>query len=334
MIEELGNAARINLLKSVFACAIRNKDDEHAKETIEFFRSAFLDPTVVPLLSSRSGGVTVLYETPQKKEMIKPVQAELAKALMELYATIPFYKDMMLGPVFLETKRIMLSEIAKSWREADDEKWAEEIVLFFAALEMSHHFTKEKEMVLSVVRDCLREGFSPSRLTTHFLSVSKSGMKLLFRSEIEQAIVIACVRRKLRSPYSKMVSEMEIMQRLDGCSSGAFDYVAKIAQETAALDAEIRKLFEEIRKHNYLYYGVNISYNGMDHIRIDAFIRDNASEKEMKVFFEKVSLEIKAWKKAAEGRSSCRVTLNAVITSSSHAAMKNEVLDTFRSDTI
>ncbi|MFZ2626507.1 MAG: hypothetical protein WAX81_02375 [Candidatus Moraniibacteriota bacterium] len=317
MIEKLNSAKRIEVMKAIFVRASHGLDEIRSIEALEFFRAALYDSVLIPLLVRNGEGARSLPVNADTMTAKGIAQSALTKALMQLYAKLPL-RSQAAKPTLLESKRWMLQEIGKSWRETEDEELTNEICLFFANIEVPQKFNEEKKMILDVVRNVLQEGFSVSRIMSQIILIPTPMRTSRLDLEIKQILAVARVRNKMRGnlPSSSLEidREMRILQQMDGCSTGAFDYIAGISKEIRAFDVQTRELAAMIIKANSSFWAssVLVTYLNPRHIIIDenVFVSESRyQESVMNERFKCSKSKILAWKKDND----CAVVLNVNI---------------------
>jgi len=280
-IHVLNRAERI---KEVFRTACNENDDKSALQYFSWFLKAVDDENLLYLVSEDGDSKGLPYSDEVKKAKLN-AQATKTRMTMELYNELPTYgvgqarefiaedETKLVNvdiPVLLKTKRAMLTEVAEWWGTTKNEKEADKILDFLC--QVPTPFEEEEKMRLDVIRKATHLNFPVPRLTRQFLSLAPPAEGFYDeRSKRNIARILAIART--RNKDEKLFQELMVMQYLQGCSEGAFQFLENIAKQLAIFDAEIRELKEMMQPTGEIgfpgvYGEIQMSYSDINSLTV------------------------------------------------------------------
>jgi len=305
---------RIKEIKIIFKNVSEVNADELTLKLFLYLMKAIEDKYLLDLVD-KSNDTKEISSSDKVDEAKLKAQTEKAKIIMELYNKLPSSE---LGkarefithdesrivnidvPTLLKTKRAMLTSLAKWWRKTKNEEEADAIFDFL--YKIPTRFKEEKNIKLEVLQEASSLCFSSSRLTREFLSLKRIDSDF---SRDETPLILAIARTRNKN-YKELFQEFEIMQNLQECSKGVFQFLKRTSKQISIIDSEVRKLKEIIHPTEgnlpKIFGTIEIFYSDLNTLIV--LIKQNLSrhitiEKHKKEFqkdFKLAKCLIKEWK--------------------------------------
>lgn len=160
----------VNVLGPALDAAIKHHDDKAARELIAWIFQAIDDAVLAPFFEEKHG-MTFLV-SPSEEARKRAQEAKAAKAIA-LWGRMPAYKEVkeyngIRWPspqkvvTMLDTKKAILTEIARWWRETDNGTEANQMFDFLISLKPNT--AAEIKIIHDVIREATDKGFSVKRL--------------------------------------------------------------------------------------------------------------------------------------------------------------------------
>jgi len=247
---------RQNALQNLFLKACDGDDDECAQRLFSWILRAVEDDALESVVEQKSGRkfLPSTDEVSMRKLVAKKTRAGLAMALykrvQEIIAGNAAAKRKFdsPGPRLLQTRKCILTEVSQWWRETSDEEEADILLKFL--LNIDSPFPEEKEVKTDVVKQATDFRFPVRRLTHQFLLVAPFCENRLYTTNDNIVRILANARNR-NNPIKAIVQELQVIQHLEGCSEGAFNYVDKVASKIAALDNEAKELADTLNANRF-----------------------------------------------------------------------------------
>jgi hypothetical protein len=265
LLEEAGEIAILDILDDLPA-------DERVKKMEEFFRLATTfrlnDSAAVNYFSflmncisdcelwdfiSDFRGEPALCYPPEKEKEFHAALASAGRAratkTMELYQSIAGYDDL------FETRKALLVEFARQWRETKDEQEAEYyfdfLIRVVESLDLPDLFQGKKDQQMGILREAVDKGFPAERLSRHFAQLmtinSREHGAVSRLKKFANLLVKAWARNCDLSKSSKALRAvqplLERKEEYDFKTAPAFDLLNRAAEEIAGFDLAVQELF-------------------------------------------------------------------------------------------
>ena len=321
---------RVFLLQSNFLQAADQHDDEKAPVYWEFLNRCLRDIELIPFLRMEKFLGTCLLRDEKTREAQSRAQANCAAKAKELWQKIPrsrIEKDRRyLGgsladaelPTLLETKKVLLGEIATRWRDTKNEQEAFELFEFFMFLKLQ---LGENRLLLDAVRKATDSYFPATRLSRCLVrlefSIEGGLIGSDFRREFEKILAIAWARN---TKFKEIARLVKAMIPILGASDGAFDLLERQANKYAILDQAVSKLLKSMNGQvrveglDHIFGDKVVSYPGFhvpdeNHVEIviidrkEPYLRSFYSENAGHSSFEAARKHVDCWLKEYSGYS-------------------------------
>lgn len=305
-------------LEDILRICIEEHDDEQIAQYFLWIMKALADNEFVPLLEQTKDMIFLPSTEEVYAAMVRARTARTAKA-MELYPLLPEVKTEKVHqkydddpytvgkPTLLETKKTILTEITRWWRETKDEEEADRLFDFLISVEGKMNkgiLTREedKKIIHEAIRAATDHGFSPNRLVRCFLKIVPPGTPehKTHSREIARMLAVAWARN---SELDRLSLHFCNTNPLCDCSPAAFNFIGSIASDVVALDRAARKLKLAIHPEgSYLREipgDIDIGYPTISSLRLAITIKsdDCFEENTGHDYFLKAEKHVKQWKK-------------------------------------
>ncbi|KPJ86186.1 hypothetical protein AMJ57_00265 [Parcubacteria bacterium SG8_24] len=208
LLENQGAGERLDAVRRLFLTATERRDDEQAETCFRWLLKAVDDFHLGDFLGETMRG-KVLDRTDGLDEAREQLVRCRAAEAVDLWSKLPSkgvgkcrvqvaedesYLEDCDAPTLLKTKKAVLEEVARRWRDTKDEDEADR--LFGFIVQIDSRFEEERKLVETVVREATGPGFPTGRAVRCYLSLAdrmeRFGCRLIDR--IARTLAISWAR--------------------------------------------------------------------------------------------------------------------------------------------
>ncbi|MEA3249047.1 MAG: hypothetical protein U9Q03_01670 [Patescibacteria group bacterium] len=271
---ENGLHSRQTRMVSLFTDAVKAGDDEGAATAACWVMQATEDIHFLPLVGENG-------EKPRGEEdraaRITVDQGRAGEA-RDLWSYLPDKRDKEIripvnedydmerrvvdAPAMLGTKKLLLTEIVRRWRETKDEEEADKLFAFL--IELHPRFKEDRDMQLELMRkEGTRNGFPPERAARHYLELSERfpvGANVTI-DEISRLLSIAWIRNSTDTQRTQfMRAVMPVIEFSKAEPDPVFVFLAKTAEKVAEIARQVELLKRKINPDRWSKPVLKIEY--------------------------------------------------------------------------
>lgn len=213
LIAEATRDTRVRILEKVFLVAVDQEDDEAACRYFGWLMQAISDWEFWPLLEKQGGGLGMGPGQSLTAEELAVDAAALERRVekaRELYWQLPLQKRRFAGQGqfmhWVETRRAIFTEIARSWRETKNEAMADSLIGFITEAARTS-LDDEREAMLRVICQVTDMRFPRARLLQGIRRLVPQSGETPSGSDSEMVKILA-------NAWVRWASVMEIAYRL------------------------------------------------------------------------------------------------------------------------
>lgn len=273
---EAGLHSRQTTMVSLFYDAVKAGDDEGALVAAQWVMKATDDIHLLPLLDDKG----VLGSGEKKKEAEDAASRNREGEARALWKSLPEKREGRVRvqiaeddsewqkadfPAMLETRKFLLTQVVRRWRETKDEGEADQLFAWLCDLKFS--FSEERNLLLSVVREeGTKRGFPPERAARQHLELTSDPRYRASHdttlSEVARLLAIAWIRNSTDTQRVQfMHAVLPVMEFSKSAPDPVFALLNATAENLAGLARKVKILKENINpNHSWSGPKVTVAY--------------------------------------------------------------------------
>jgi len=253
IFDELPAGDRVKKMEVFFRSATTFRLNDSAAVTyFSFLMNCISDRELWDFISDFRGETALCYPPEKEKEFYAALASSSrarATKTIELFRSIAGYDGL------FETRKALLVEVMRQWRETKDEQEAnvyfDFLISVVESLDLPDLFQGKKDQQMGILREAVEKGFPVERLSRHFAQLmtinshdhgAASRFKK-FANLLVKAWARNCDLGKSSKALRAVQPLLERKEEYDFKTAPAFDLLNRVAEEIAELDLAVQELF-------------------------------------------------------------------------------------------